>query len=150
VWSAQNRGNPLLARFAELLEQLRTEFATQYERAETHDSQRKFIAQPPFVPACFFSFFSQLPAAPARPLSPLVVRLDPVHRDEACAIRFAFQFMRRGLGALPATLSIARAVTTPLPCVSQNFRQLRKAPFPPALCRTQLIVRCLNSGQSDP
>jgi hypothetical protein len=66
MWSAQNRGNPPLARFGELLEQLKTEFSTQHERAETHDGQRKLIAPPPFIPACFVSLSSQVPA-PLRP-----------------------------------------------------------------------------------
>ena len=46
MWSAQNRGNPPLARFGELLEQLKSEFATQHERAETHDGQCAFPSTP--------------------------------------------------------------------------------------------------------
>jgi hypothetical protein len=51
MWSAQNRGNPPLARFGELLEQLKSEFATQHERAETHDGQRACPSACPEFPS---------------------------------------------------------------------------------------------------
>ena len=46
----QSRGNPPVARFNELLDQIKLEFNNQHERAESNDQSRKSLATVIFAP----------------------------------------------------------------------------------------------------